>query len=147
VRPFLHSLNFFDINPHTIASHNMDQIFHFLDSKGILGFFDNEAVIFKELEDFGNMLKVGFPICTIDEDVIKQDKEKQSKIRFENFIHEDLDCRRGITNSKRHNQEFIMAFTNAKNCFRNVFLFHPNLMVARVKIQFGELLSSMKFIE
>ena len=35
----------------------------------------------------------------------------------------------------------------AKSHLRNVFLFHPDLMVARVEIQFGEILGSMKFIE
>ena len=93
------------------------------------------------------MLKVGFPICIVDEDVIKEDKEKHLTIRFVNFIHEALECRRGITKSKRHNQEFIMAFMGVKSCFRNVFLFHLDLMVSGAKIKFGEISSSMKFIE
>ena len=92
------------------------------------------------------MLEMGFPSCTVDEDVIKEDKEKHPKIRFYNFIHEALECRKGIKKSKRHNQEFIMAFMGAKNCHRNVFLFHLDLMVSQTKIQFGEILGSMKFI-
>ena len=44
----------------------------------------------------------GIPSCTVDEDVIKEEKEKQLKIRFYNFIHEDLEGRRGIAKSKSH---------------------------------------------
>ena len=76
------------------------------------------------------MLKVGSPIGTVDEDVIKEEKDKHPKIRFENFIHEALECRRGITKSERHKQEFIMVVMGVKSCFRNVFLFHPDLMVS-----------------
>ena len=81
-----------------------------------------------------NMLEMSFPRLIVDEDVIKEDKEKVSKIRFHNFIHEALEGGRHITKSKRHNQKLIVAFMGAKSSLRNVFLFHPDLMVSQAKI-------------
>lgn len=40
----------------------MAQIFHFLYSKQTLGFFDKQAVILEELQDFYNMLEMSFPV-------------------------------------------------------------------------------------
>ena len=44
----------------------------------------------EELQDFGNMLEMGFPSGTVDEDVIKEGKEINPNMRFESSIHEDL---------------------------------------------------------
>ena len=76
------------------------------------------------------MLEMSFPRSTIDEIVIKEDKEKGSKIRFHKFIHEDLEGGRRIAMSKRNNQKIIVAFMGAKTNLRNVFLFHLDLMVS-----------------
>ena len=81
-----------------------------------------------------NMLEMSIPSCTADEDGIKEDKDKDLKIRLHNFIHEALEGKGGITKSKRHNQEFLVAFMGVKSNLRNVFLFHMNLMVSRPKI-------------
>lgn len=37
------------------------------------------------------MWNMRIPRLTIDEDVIKEDKEKGAEIRFHNFIHESLE--------------------------------------------------------
>lgn len=48
---------------------------------------------------------------------------------------------------ERHDQKLIVALMGVKSCLRYVFLFHLNLMVFRVKIQFGEILGSMRLIQ
>lgn len=101
----------------------------------------------EELQDFSKMLEMIFPSGTVDEDVIEEYKDKDPKIGIYNFIHEALEGSRGITKSKSHNQEFIVAFMGAKRYHRNAFLFHLDLMVAWAEIQFGEILGSMKFIQ
>ena len=93
-------------------------------------------VILKELQDLRNMLEMRFPSCIVYEDVIKEDKDIDTNIGFQKFINQALKGGMGIRNSKRHNQEFMVAFMGAKSCLRNAFLFHPDLMVSRVKIQF-----------
>lgn len=94
-----------------------------------------------------NMLEMSFPRLTVDEDVIKEYKDKGLKIWLHNFIHEAMEGGRNIAKSKRHNQKIIVAFMGAKSHLRDVFLFHLDLMVSRAKIQFGEILGSMKLIQ
>ena len=64
-----------------------------------------------------------------------------------NFIHDTLEGGRCIKKSKWNNQKIIVAFMGAKCCHRNVDFFHFDMMISRVKIQFGEILSSMKLIQ
>ena len=53
----------------------------------------------------------------------------------------ELQSPKGIT------KKIIVALMCAKRSLRNVSLFHMNLMVSRVKIQFGEILGSIKLIQ
>ena len=101
----------------------------------------------KELQDLSNILEISFLILTIYEDGIKEEKDKVPKIRFQNIIHEALEGGGHITESKRHNQKLIEAFMSAKIHLRNLFLFHPDLMVSHEKIQFGEILGFVKLIQ
>jgi hypothetical protein len=71
-----------------------------------------------------------FQGLTIDEYVIKEDKDKESEIRFQDFVHEALEGGWCITKAKRHHQKLIVALMGAKSCLRDVFLFHLNLMVS-----------------
>ena len=56
------------------------------------------------------MLKMCGLGATVDEDVIKENKDKFSKIWFEEVIHKALKSRWGITETEWHDQELIMAF-------------------------------------
>ena len=69
-----------------------------------------------------------FPIFTIDEDVIKEHKEKGLKIRFQYVIHESLEGGWCILKAKRHDQKLIIAFMGMESCLRNLCLFHVDLM-------------------
>ena len=76
------------------------------------------------------MLKMCRPSATIDEDVIEEDKDKFPEIWFENVIHKALKSRGGITKTKWHDQELIMAFMSSESSLRNVDFLHENLVVA-----------------
>ena len=56
------------------------------------------------------MLEMIFPRLTVDEDAIKNNKDKGPEIRIENFIHENLEGGRCITKSKWLNKKLIVAY-------------------------------------
>ncbi len=87
------------------------------------------------------MLKMFRPGATIDENVIEEDQDKFSEIWFEDVIHKTLESRRGIAETKWHDQELIMAFMSSENNLWNVDFFHANLVIALAKIKISEELS------
>jgi hypothetical protein len=66
--------------------------------------------------------------------------------RTKDMIHETLKSGGGITETKEHDQELIVALMREKCCLGDVFLFHTYLVVARTKVDFGKVLSPTKFI-
>ena len=76
------------------------------------------------------MLKMCSPSATIDEDVIEEDKDKFPEIWLENVVHKALKSRGGITKTKWHDQELIMAFMSSESSLGNVDFLHANLVVA-----------------
>jgi hypothetical protein len=52
----------------------------------------------------------------------------------------------GITETKGHEQELIVALMSAKFHLEDVFLFHTYLMVSITKVGFGKVLSPIEFI-
>jgi hypothetical protein len=66
--------------------------------------------------------------------------------RTKGMIHETLKSGRGIKETKGHDQELIVALTSVKCNLGDVFLFHTYLVVARMEVEFGKVLSSLKFI-
>jgi hypothetical protein len=66
---------------------------------------------------------------------------------MEDLIHEALKSGRCITQAKGHDQELIMALMSSKGSFGNIDLFHTYLVVSRMKIQFGKVLSTCQFIQ
>jgi hypothetical protein len=67
--------------------------------------------------------------------------------RMKDMIHETLKSGRCITQAKGHDQELIVTLMSAKGSFGNIFLFHTYLVVARMKIKFGKVLSTTQFIQ
>ena len=84
----------------------------------------------EKLQEQIYMLKRCRPSATIDEDVIEEDKDKFSEIWFEEVIHKALKSRGGITETKWHDQELIMAFMSSESRIGNVAFLHANLVVA-----------------
>ena len=87
------------------------------------------------------MLKMCGPGATVDEDVIKENKDKFSEIWFEQVVHKALKSAWGITNIEWHDQELIMAFMSLESSLWNVYFFHANLVVARAKVELSKELS------
>jgi hypothetical protein len=67
----------------------------------------------------------------IDEDIIKENKDKMAEKRMEDIIHEALEGGGGITQAKGHDQKLIVALMSSKGSLGNVCLFHTYLVVAR----------------
>ena len=80
------------------------------------------------------MLKMFFLGEVVDENVVKENEDKFFEIWFEQVIHEALKSGWGITETKWHDQEFIMAFMSSESSLVNVYFFHAYLVIARAKI-------------
>jgi hypothetical protein len=78
----------------------VSQVFHFLVSKGKFVLFDKQFVFLQQVKDFVHMKKVAIPSATVNENVVKENQEKISKVRFQSFIHESLEGGWGITRPK-----------------------------------------------
>jgi hypothetical protein len=52
-----------------------------------------------------------------------------------------------ITQAKGHDQKIIVALMSSKGSLRNVFLFHTDLVVARMKIKFSKELGATQLIQ
>jgi hypothetical protein len=63
------------------------------------------------------------------------------------MIHETLKSEGGIKETKRNDQELIVALMSANLSLGNVFLFHMYLVVARMEVKFGKVLSPIEFIQ
>ena len=90
------------------------------------------------------MLSSGF---TIDEDIIKEDQNEVSQVGPEYFIHQCLECGRGICEAKWHDQKFIIAIMCAEIYFRDIIRMDPNSVIPKMKIQLGEKMSTMELIQ
>jgi len=84
----------------------------------------------KQFQEQIYMLKMCDPSATVDEDVIKEKKDKFSEIWFEQVVHKSLKSGWGITKTEWHDQELIMAFMSSESSLWNVDFFHANLAVA-----------------
>jgi hypothetical protein len=67
--------------------------------------------------------------------------------RTENMIHEALESGGSITQAKGHDEKLIVALKISKCSFRNVLLFHMDLVVSRMKIKFSKELGATIFIQ
>jgi hypothetical protein len=99
------------------------------------------------MEDLIHMGEMGCPIFTIDDNIIKENSDKMTKKRMEYIIHETLESEGSITQPKGHYQELIMTLMSSKCSLGNVVLFHMDLVVARMNIKFGEVVSTTQFIQ
>jgi hypothetical protein len=87
----------------------------------------------------GNM---GLPSFYIDENIIKENQDKTTEERMEDMIHEILKTRGIIKKGKWHKKELIMTFMSYACNLGNLLLFHTSLVVTRVEIKFGKILST-----
>ena len=71
----------------------------------------------EQLQEQIYMLKMCGLGAAVDEDVIKENKEKFYEIWFEKVVHDALKSRWGIKKTKWHDQELIMAFMSSESSF------------------------------
>jgi hypothetical protein len=73
--------------------------------------------------------------------------EQDGLSRMEDMIHEALESGGSITQTKGHDQKLIVALMISKGSLMNVYLFHMDLVVARMKINFSKELGTTQFIQ
>ena len=95
----------------------------------------------EQLQEEVYMLKIFFLDEVVDENVINENNDKFPEIWFEQVIHHALKSGRGITETKWHDQEFIMAFMSSESSLWNVYFFHVILVIARAKVKLSKELS------
>ena len=76
-----------------------------------------------------------FPCPIINENVIKK-RNKFTKERPKDIIHQTLEYGRGISEIERHNYKFVVAFMSVKGSFLNIPLMDSNLVVTGTQISF-----------
>jgi hypothetical protein len=62
--------------------------------------------------------------------------------RKEDIIHESFESGGSITKAKWHNEELIVTLVSLECSLGNFFFLHMNLVVAKVEINFGKILST-----
>ena len=77
---------------------------------------------------------MGYLGFTIDEDIIKENKDKMTEKRMEDMIHEALKSGGSITQSEGHDQELIVALMSSKVVLGML----TYMVVARMKIEFSK---------
>jgi len=97
----------------------------------------------EQLQEQVYMMNMFFPDEVVDENVIKENKDKFFEIWFGKMIHEALKSGWGVTETKWHAQEFTMAFMSLETSLGNVYFFHAYLVVARAKTYIGKELSTI----
>jgi hypothetical protein len=75
-------------------------------TEGTLALLDGQLVLVESLEDGADVLQVSAPRRVVDEDVIKEDEDKDPDEVLEHVVHQRLVCGRLIGEAKRHHQEF-----------------------------------------
>lgn len=78
------------------------------------------------------------PRCTVDENVIKENKHKAAQVWAEHVVHQGLEGRRRVGEAERHHQELEVAMVSAERRLLDVVRVHAHLMVARAKVELGE---------
>ena len=104
-------------------------------------------MIIEKLQYKIHMLDMLNPCFTVDEDIIKEDQNGVSQVGPKYFIHECLECGRGICESKWQDQKFIMAIMCVESCFRDIICMDQNLVIPKTKVQLGEKISTMNLIK
>ena len=83
----------------------------------------------------------------INQYVIKKNKDVPSQECSENIVHQGLECRRSIDESKGHDQKFVVAIIGAKGGLMDIVGLHSDLMISGLKIQLSEECRTMEFVK
>jgi hypothetical protein len=83
------------------------------------------------------------PGAVVNQDVVEEHQDTAAEKRVQDIIHECLECRWGIGEPERHDQELKVTMVSPERCFFNVIRVHADLMVSTAKIQLGEEYSAL----
>jgi hypothetical protein len=70
----------------------------------------------------------------IDEDIIKEHKDKLSQMALKYLIHQTFKYDRSISQAKKHDHEFIVPIINLECHLINILKRHSDLVVTRSKV-------------
>lgn len=114
----------------------MAQIGDRLRTKGTLGPLKKKTVLLQGAEDCPDVMEVTLPRIVVNQDVVKEYQDKAMWKGTENLIHESLECRRSIRQSKGHHQELEESLMCPERHLCNIRWLHEHLMIPRMQVQF-----------
>jgi hypothetical protein len=86
------------------------------------------------------------PRCTIDENIIKENKHKPAQVGLEHVIHQCMERCRSVVEAKGHHQELEVAVVGAESRYRDIVRMHPHLMITGAEVELGEELRPVQLI-
>ena len=101
-------------------------------------FWHFNVVFFKGVKYCFEMDEIRVQIRTIYKNIIKENKDKVSQVRFEDRVHEALESGWGISESKRHDSELIESKVCFESCFVYISMVHSYLMITSSQVDFGK---------
>ena len=91
-------------------------------------------------------MDVSYPGTVVYKDVVKKQKCKVPQVWLKYFIHQCLEGRESIGQTKTHNKEFKIVMMGAKCCLLRICLVHSHLVKAKPQVQFGKVFGRKQFI-
>jgi hypothetical protein len=89
------------------------------------------VVLLEDLEDRLEVCQVFLTCFAEDEDVVQIDDNEAVEDGFEGRVHEVLECGWSVAETKRHDEELVVAISRLECRFWDVLVFGADLPVAR----------------
>ena len=86
------------------------------------------------------MMLMLFLVFSINQDIIKEDKNKIIKLFPKKICHQPIKGCRALVNPKRHDDKLVMPKSSIEGGLGDVFFLDPDLIAARSKIYLREYL-------
>lgn len=83
----------------------------------------------KQVKHQFKVLKMSIARIDVYQNIVKEDEYESAKKWLKNGIHSSLKGRWCVGQTKRHNNEFIMALVRAKGYFLNIMGVNSDLMI------------------
>lgn len=123
------------------------KICHEVDAKGTLGALDESPMLPQGRQDSAEVARVVSPCLAINQNIIKEYKNKIAQVGPKNIIHERLECHRSISQPERHDQELVESAMGAEHRLVDVLWSHAQLLITRPQVELGEEARPMELIE
>jgi hypothetical protein len=100
----------------------------------------------KELEYLAEVLSMLLQVLAIDKNVVEEYEDKLPEVLGEDVIHQMLECSWSVAQPEWHHQVFVVTKMSTEGRFGNISWIHPDLVISRTEVKFGENCSAMQFI-